>query len=232
MGQTIRVLIAEDHSIVREGLKVLISSDPGLQIAGEAGDGIQAVSMVQKVQPDVVLMDLSMPNGGGLAATKQICSKPGAPKVLVLSAYQDEDSVRQAMEHGASGFMTKHSAAGELLSAIREVRMGRAFYSSRITENMRRRARADFAAARTGAKAHILTRREHEVLVLVASGLANKEIASRLGISIKTTEKHRQQIMDKLGIHEVAGLTRYAIAKGFVSVAPNNATQAGQPSLA
>lgn len=231
MAKLIRVLIAEDHSIVREGLKILIKADPEFEIVGMANDGPQAAEMAQSLSPDIVLMDLAMPGGNGLDATRCICSRPKAPKVLVLSAYQDEESVSNAVAAGAAGFMTKHSAATELLTAIREVCSGRTYYSTRIASQLKRRARSGYISARQKDSTVRLTRRENEVLVMIASGMANKEIAHNLGISIKTIEKHRQQVMDKLGVHEVAGLTRYAINKGLVSIVPGTITaQQQQPA--
>lgn len=237
MSKTIRVLIAEDHSIVREGLKILINADPQFEIVGMANDGTEAASMVESLKPDIVLMDLAMPGGNGLEATRSICTRANAPRVLVLSAYQDEESVADALASGAAGFMTKHSAATELLTAMREVCSGRPYYSTRIAAQMKRRARSGYISTRSSSKQSgvRLTRREHEVLVLIASGMGNKEIAYNLGISIKTIEKHRQQVMDKLGVHEVAGLTRYAINKGLVSAAPaadNSSNKVQQPITA
>lgn len=218
MSAPIRIVIAEDHSVVREGLKILIRSDPQLMVAGEASSGRSVIELVDKIKPDVVLMDLAMPDGGGLDATRGICSRKNPAKVLVLSAYQDEETVEKALEAGASGFLTKHSAASELLEAIRQVCAGKQYFSSRIVSRVRRRARSAIPSSGKTSPVQRLTPREREVLVLIAEGMANKTVAYHLDLSIKTVEKHRQQIMDKLNIHEVAGLTRYAIEKGLVSV--------------
>jgi DNA-binding NarL/FixJ family response regulator len=216
MAKSIKVLIAEDHDVVREGLKILIGADPGLEVTGEAANGQMAVRLAKKLQPDVVLMDLAMPKSNGLEATRDICRQVPQSKVLVLSAYQDEETVQRVLEAGVSGYMTKHSAADELLTAIRQVGRGTPYYSPKIARKVKNRQRHGLPSGRLGFGGTKLTRREQEVLGLIARGLCNKEIAYDLGLSIKTIEKHRQAVMDKLDIHEVAGLTRYAVAKGFV----------------
>jgi len=213
----IRVLIAEDHDVVREGLKILIQADPGLVIAGEANNGQTAVRLAKKLQPDVVLMDLAMPQANGLTAARDIRIQAPAAKVLILSAYKDEDTIQKVMDAGVAGYMTKHSAADELLTAIREVGKGNAYYSPAIAKQMRARGSRPFRQGRSQTPATRLTPRELEVLCLVARGQPNKEMAFSLNVSIKTVEKHRQAAMDKLGIHDIAGLTRYAVAKGLLS---------------
>jgi len=228
MVKGIRVLIAEDHEVVREGLKVLIASDPGIEIAGEAENGRTAVQLAKKLKPDVVLMDLAMPRRNGLDAARDIRIHAPASKVLVLSAFKDEDTIRKVIDAGVSGYMTKHSAADELLTAIREVGSGRPYYSPSIVRQLRARERTSFRDSRpqTAPPVH-LTPREREVLSLIARGLPNKQIAFTLCVSIKTIEKHRQAIMDKLGIHDIAGLTRYAMAKGMLDAQGPSATQTG-----
>lgn len=216
MSKSLKVLIAEDHEVVREGLKILISADPGMEVAGEAETGQMAIRMAKKLQPDVVLMDLAMPRGNGLDAARDIRREVPASKVLVLSAYKDEETVQRVIEAGVSGYMTKHSAADELLTAIREVGQGKSYYCSAIVGKLRSRQRQSFQNGQALASAPRLTPREQEVLVLIARGQPNKEIAFTLGVSIKTVEKHRQSVMDKLGLHEIAGLTRYAVSKGLV----------------
>ena len=219
MARSIRVLIAEDHDVVREGLKILISSDPRLQIAGEAADGRKAVELSRQLKPDVVVMDLAMPGQSGVEAAREICLENPHSKVLVLSASQDEDSVCRVMEAGASGYMTKHSAAGELLAAIQQVVQGKAYFSANIAARMRARERRAFVLGRAQVKPARLTGREAEVLLLIAGGQATKEIAHTLKLSVKTVEKHRQQVMDKLDLHDVASLTRYAVSKGLLGSA-------------
>ncbi len=218
MARNIKVLIAEDHDVVREGLKILISSDPDIEIMGEASTGLAAVRLAKKLQPDVVLMDISMPHGNGVEASRSIKRYVPNARVLILSAYQDEETIQEVLAAGAAGYLTKHSAANELLTAIRQVGEGNAYYSPRIAGKVNRSAAqrpgGDSSPTRTR-----LTPREREVLLLIARGLPNKQIAFNLGLSIKTIEKHRQAAMDKLGIHDIAGLTRYAMSKGILSPA-------------
>lgn len=214
-AKNIKVLIAEDHDVVRQGLRILISADPAIEVAGEVNNGHAAVRLARKLQPDIVLMDLAMPKGNGLDAARDICRLAPQSKVLVLSAYQDEDTVQQVIEAGVAGYMTKHSAADELLAAIHQVEQGKFYCSPQIEGKLRARQRHSFQTGRFSAGPGHLTRREQEVLSLIAHGQPNKEIACTLGLSIKTIEKHRQAVMDKLNIHDVAGLTRYAMGKGL-----------------
>lgn len=215
MAKKIKVLIAEDHDVVREGLKILIGTEPDLEIAGEAESGHKAVRMARALKPDVVVMDVSMPRGNGLEATQDIAKQLPASKVLVLSAFSDEESVRKLLAAGATGYLTKHSAAEELLRAIREVNQGRFFFSPVIARRLRQQTRQAFFSGQQG-DVQRLTPRETEVLQLIAEGFGNKQIAGELNLSIKTIEKHRQAVMDKLGIHDIAGLTRYAVSAGMV----------------
>jgi len=215
MARKIRVLIAEDHDVVREGLKFLIGTEPDLEIAGEAENGVSALQMARKLRPDVVLMDVAMPRCNGLEATQNISKQVPASKVLILSASNDEDSVRRLLDAGASGYLTKNSAAEELLDAIREVNRGGSFLSSSMARRLRNQSQTAFINGRSSQKPRSLTPRETEVLGHIAAGLCNKQIAVELGLSIKTIEKHRQAVMDKLGIHDIAGLTRYAISRGL-----------------
>lgn len=211
MARNLKILIAEDHDVVREGLKILISSDPTLEIAGEANTGSAAVRLAKKLQPDVVLMDLAMPKGNGLEASRDICRDVPNSRVLVLSAYQDDDLVQRVFESGVAGYLTKHSAADELLSAIRQVGEGKQYCSPKIARRLKARQRTFFEHGRVAAGPPRLTPRERQVLGLIAQGHPNKSIAFTLRLSIKTVEKHRQAVMDKLDIHDVAGLTRFAL---------------------
>ena len=214
MAKIIKVLIAEDHDVVREGLKILIGSDAGIEIAGEASNGAAAVRLARKLKPDVVVMDLAMPKVNGLEATLEIRQQVPRSKVLVLSAYKDDETVQRVMAAGVSGYITKHSAAEELLMAIRELGRGNSYFSPGLcAKGKARHAQSVQGGRYSGAK---LTQRELEVLGQIARGHPNKEIAYTLGISIKTIEKHRQAVMDKLDLHDIASLTRYAMAKGLV----------------
>ncbi len=212
----IAVLLVDDHTVVRQGLRALLQAEEDLEVIGEAENGRQAVVLARKTLPDVVVMDVAMPLLNGLEATRQILKSVPAAKVLVLTSYGDDECVEQLLQAGATGYLIKQTAANDLLKAIREVHRGNAFFSPSIAKRLRDQRREVFTGGQTSKKVGELTSREAEVLQLIAEGFPNKQIASELSISIKTVEKHRQQVMNKLNIHEVAGLTRYAISKGMV----------------
>ena len=212
----IGVLLVDDHTVVRQGLRALLNFEEDIEVLGEAENGRQAVMAARKNPPDIVVMDVAMPLLNGLEATRQILKAVPTAKILVLTSYGDDECVEQLMQAGASGYLIKQTAANELLKAIREVQRGNAFFSPAIAKRLRDRCREVFTTGRPGRKASELTSREAEVLQLIAEGFSNKQIAGELTISIKTVEKHRQQVMNKLNIHDVAGLTRYAISKGMV----------------
>src|ERR1041385_6833034 len=214
--QKITVLLVDDHTVVRQGLRALLVSEGDIEIVGEAGDGRQAVQLVKKLMPDVVVMDIAMPHLNGLEAARQVTHTAPSTKVLVLSSYSDDGYVQQLTEAGAAGYLVKQTAANELLKAIREVHKGNAYFSPSIAKRLRDQCREAFVSGQPSRRSDHLTTREAEVLQLIAEGRANKQIAAELCISIKTVEKHRQQVMNKLGIHDVAGLTRHAIAKGII----------------
>jgi DNA-binding NarL/FixJ family response regulator len=212
----IAVLLVDDHTVVRQGLKALLASEEDIEVIGEAENGRQAVMLARKTPPDVVVMDVAMPLLNGLEATRQILKLVPTAKVLVLTSYGDEDCVQQLMQAGAVGYLIKQTAANDLLKAIREVQRGNAFFSPSIAKRLRDQCREAFTTGQPAKRSIELTSREAEVLQLIAEGFSNKQIAAELNISIKTVEKHRQQVMNKLNIHDVAGLTRYAISKGMV----------------
>jgi DNA-binding NarL/FixJ family response regulator len=212
----ITVLLADDHTVVRQGLRALLKAEEDIEVIGEAENGRQAVNLVRKTPPDVVLMDVAMPMMNGLEATRQILKGSPGTKVLVLTSYGDDDCVEQLMRAGAAGYLIKQTAANDLLKAIREVQRGNAFFSPSIAKRLRDQCRQAFSNGQPVKRSGDLTSRELEVLQLIAEGFSNKQIAAELSISIKTVEKHRQQVMNKLNIHDVAGLTRYAISKGLV----------------
>jgi DNA-binding NarL/FixJ family response regulator len=215
--QKITVILADDHTVVRQGLRVLLQSEDDIEIIGEADNGRLAVQMVKKFLPNVVVMDIAMPVLNGLEATRQITRTVPSTKVLILSSYSDDEYVQQLTEAGAAGYLVKQTAATDLLKAIREAHRGNAYFSPSIAKRLRDQCRDAFTAGQpVRRRTDYLTTREAEVLQLIAEGRANKQIASELCISIKTVEKHRQQVMNKLGIHDVAGLTRHAIAKGII----------------
>jgi len=215
--EKIRVILADDHTVVRQGLRALLASEGDIEVVGEAENGRQAIQLVKKLLPDVAVMDIAMPVLNGLEATRQITRAAPATKVLVLSSYSDDDYVQQLTQAGAAGYLVKQTAANELLKAIREAHRGNAYFSPAIAKRLRDQCREAFVSGEPGRRRpDYLTTREAEVLQLIAEGQANKQIAAELCISIKTVEKHRQQVMNKLNIHDVAGLTRHAISKGII----------------
>jgi len=213
----ITVLLAEDHSIVREGLRSLLELSEGFEVVGEAANGRDAVDMACERRPDVVVMDIAMPGLNGFEATRQILSSDPGIRVLVLSAHSDGEYVKRMVKIGASGFLVKQNSGEVLVQAIRKIASGRSYYSPTVAGRLRKAKEKDrLAGIPKGTAQRPLTKREAEVLQFVAEGLANKQMAGELGISIKTVEKHRQQLMNKLDIHDTAGLTRYAIATGVI----------------
>src|SRR5947209_11538915 len=221
----ITVVLADDHTVVREGLRSLLNATPDIQVVGEAHNGRMAVQVAQKVAPDVVVMDIAMPLLNGVEATRQILRDTPNAKVLILSSYTDDEKVAQLIEHGAIGYLVKQAATNDLVKAIREARKGNAFFSPCISKRLLEQCRDSYSKGKlVKKKTDHLTSRETEVLQLIAEGYANKQIADVLSISIKTVEKHRQQLMDKLNIHEVAGLTRHAIPKGMIEATVPAAT--------
>jgi DNA-binding NarL/FixJ family response regulator len=213
----IKVLLVDDHTVVREGLRKLIELEDGFKVVGEARTGREAVVQYKKLQPDVVLMDIAMPLLNGLEATRQMLKANPAAKVLILSGHSDDAKVKNASESGAMGFLLKQSTAEDVCMAIREVHKGNQFFSPSISGRQERiHPQATDRRGRVTKKDTSLTTREMEVLQLVAEGNANKQIALELGIGIKTVEKHREHLMDKLDIHDTASLTRYAISAGII----------------
>jgi len=213
----ITVLLAEDHTIVREGFRKMLELENDLEVAGEAQDGRQAVALAKKLRPAVILMDIAMPLLNGLEATRQVLKAVPATKVLILSAHNDDAYVQNATESGAVGFLLKQTSAHDVCRAIREVSKGNTFFSPSISKRLHHPPpQGPGRAALVKKNGATLTSREMEVLQLIAEGKANKETASELRISIKTVEKHRENLMAKLNIHDTAGLTRYAIGAGII----------------
>ncbi|MEQ1843268.1 MAG: response regulator transcription factor, partial [Verrucomicrobiales bacterium] len=215
----ITVLLADDHLLFMEGLRKLLEADPRLEIVGEAHTGREAVDQAVRLRPQVIVMDVAMPQLNGLEATRQIVKVAPESRVLILSAYEDPTYVERAMEYGASGYLLKRSASEILILAIRTIRTGGGFFSPAIDNRLFGQDSPHGSPA-----FHVLARltsRELEVLQLIAEGNANKQTAVELGISIKTVEKHRQHLMEKLAIHETAGLTRFAISAGIIESTTN-----------
>jgi DNA-binding NarL/FixJ family response regulator len=212
----ISVLLVDDHSVVRQGLRMLLEQAGKIKVAGEAASGREALRVAQAILPDVVVMDLAMPLLNGFQATRQLASAVPSAKVLVLSSYGDELHVQEALAAGVAGYVLKQMASVELVKAIQAVARGERFFGVATTNLLRGSEGAPAADQAGPAVAPKLSTREGEVLQLVAEGYPNKQIASELGISTKTVEKHRQTLMEKLSIHNTAGLTRYAIANRVI----------------
>ena len=213
----ITVLLADDHTVVRQGLRSLLAAEADIEVVGEAETGRQALQLARKLQPHVIVMDIAMPQLNGLEATRQITQEVPASRVIILSSYSDDEYVQQLTDAGAIGYLLKQTASNDLIKAIREARQGNAYFSPAISRRMLEHYRRAFVSGQPVRKTtDTLTSREREVLQLIAEGNTNKQIASELNISIKTVEKHRQQVMNRLNIHDIAGLTRYAIAKGMI----------------
>jgi DNA-binding NarL/FixJ family response regulator len=216
-AQSITVLLAEDHTIVREGLRTLLEAEGDIRVVGEAETGRQAVELTKKLHPAVVVMDIAMPLLNGLEATRQILKAIPGAKVLILSAHSDDAYVEQVVELGAAGYLLKQTSAHALANAVREVQKGGTYFSPSIARRLGNRyAPSPAPGERAKKKGARLSSREMEVLQLIAEGKGNKQVAVELGISIKTVEKHRQRLMEKLNIHDTAGLTRHAIAAGII----------------
>jgi DNA-binding NarL/FixJ family response regulator len=203
--------------VVRQGLRALLTTEEDIEVVGEAETGRQAVEMAKQLHPDVVLMDIVMPSLNGLEAARQITRQIPECKVLILSSYGDDEYVQRLTEVGATGYLIKQTAADDLLKAIREVERGKTVFSPSIASRFQEPRRDALGRSQSlQPRTEHLTSREAEVLQLIAEGQTNKQIAFELGISAKTVEKHRQQVMNKLKIHDVAGLTRYALSKGII----------------
>ncbi len=214
----IKVLLAEDHTIVRKGLRALLDDAPNIVVVGEASDGRDALVKVKEFCPNVVLMDISMPLLSGLEATRQITERFPSVKVLVLTVHSNEEYILQALRSGAAGYLLKEAAPTELIRAIEVVNYGDAFLSPSISRNVIRDYVEKTDLLNIESSYDRLTNREREVLQLIAEGHTVKEIAVLLSISVKTTRTHRTHLMDKVDIHNTAELTLYALRNGLISL--------------
>ena len=215
----IRILLVDDHAVVRAGLRMLLGADPELQIVGEAENGAQALRLTDELAPDVVLMDISMPDMNGIEATRKIKEQAPNVAVLALTMHEDDQYFFEMLAAGASGYVPKRAAPNDLISAIHAVHKGGVF----LFPSVARVLVQDYIqrAARAGTAGHgfdVLTEREREVLTLIAQGLSNQDIADQLVISAKTVNRHRENIMAKLNLHSRVELVRYAIEKGLIEI--------------
>jgi DNA-binding NarL/FixJ family response regulator len=217
MKKTFNIVLAEDHTILREGLKSLLSSQPDLKIVDEAGDGLEAIRCVRDHSPDMILLDLSMPRMTGLYAIKEIKRLNSDTKIIVLTVHSTEEYILATLQAGADGYVLKDAHSAELMTAIRHVLGGRRYLSPSISGTIIDGLLQGKKASTIRSSWDTLTQREREILKLIAEGHKNKEIADLLCISLKTVEKHRANLMEKLDLHNVASLTALAVEKGLIN---------------
>lgn len=212
-----KIVLADDHKIIRDGLRAILEKQPGMVVVGEAENGHQAIAVAHKTQPDVVVMDVSMPELNGIDAAKRITDEQPRTKIIALSMCADRRYVVAMLSAGASGYLLKNAAADELVQAIHTTVLGRTYLSPEIAgvvvDSLRERT-----VPEEPIHAGVLSSREREVLQLLAEGRTSKEIAAQLHVAVTTVETHRRQIMSKLGLHSIAGLTKYAIREGLTSL--------------
>jgi len=215
--ERIRILLADDHNVLREGMRLLLERQPGFEVVGEASDGRETLSLVDDQHPDVVVMDIAMPNLNGIEATRRITEKSSRIGVVILSMHHDESYVIRSLKAGARAYLLKDALKTELVTAIQAVAQGRSFFSPKISQILQE----DYVQAlgRKGAEDSydLLTDREHEILQLIAEGKTNKEIANLLHLSLHTVDTHRTHILQKLNLHSVPELILYAVRKGIIS---------------
>jgi DNA-binding NarL/FixJ family response regulator len=216
----LRILIADDHELARNGIRALLETHPGWEVCAEAKDGRESVELAAETKPDVVLLDIGMPNLNGLEAAKQILADSPGVAILILTMHDSDNVVREVLRAGARGFLLKSDAGRDLVAAVEALQRQRTFFTTRVSQMvldgfLNRRERAE---AHPNAAADVLTSREREVIQLLAEGKTSKEVAVALNLSVKTAETHRTNLMRKLGLHSIADLTRYAVRNGIVQV--------------
>ncbi|MES2049613.1 MAG: response regulator transcription factor [Pseudomonadota bacterium] len=211
----VRVLLADDHTLVRAGLRKLLESFPNIEVVGEAADGLALLALAEQLQPELILMDIAMPGLNGLEATARLRQTSPQIQVLILSMHQNEEYVKQALRHGASAYLLKDAAPTELDIALKNVLQGGIYLSAAVSKGVMN----DYVERLRGEdlSSDLLTPRQTEVLKMLAQGQSSKDIARLLDLSAKTVDTHRSQLMKQLGIHEVTGLVRYAIRVGLIS---------------
>ena len=213
----VRVLLADDHGIVRRGLHYLLERSPGFEVIGEAGDGREAVRLAEELNPDVIVMDIAMPNLNGIDATAQIVRRRPETGVIILSMHSDETYLVRALSAGAKGYLLKDSAEADLIRAVQAVSQGRPFFSPAIAQTLLEDYMRRLQQQNLKDSYDLLTDREKEVLQLLAEGKSNKEVASLLSLSLYTVETHRSNLMQKLNLHSTAEIVLYAVRKKIIS---------------
>jgi len=213
----IRIVLADDHTVMRAGIRLVLERQPDLHVVGEASDGREAVNAVERVHPDVVVMDIAMPNLNGIEATRQIVANGAAVSIVVLSMHSDEEYVLRALKAGARGYLLKESAEADLIAAVWAVIGGKSFFSPAVSRLLVEDYVRQLQDRDIEDSYELLTTREREILQLVAEGKSNKDVANLLNLSVYTVETHRSNIMEKLNLHGMPELILYAVRKGVIS---------------
>jgi two-component system, NarL family, response regulator NreC len=213
----IRIFLADDHTVMRAGIRLVLERQPDLHVVGEASDGRETVNAIERFHPDVVVMDIAMPNLNGIEATRQILANGAAVSIVVLSMHSDEEYVLRALKAGARGYLLKESAEADLIAAVRAVISGKSFFSPAVSRLLVEDYVRQLQDRDIEDSYDLLTTREREILQLVAEGKSNKDIANLLNVSVYTVETHRSNIMEKLNLHGVPELILYAVRKGVIS---------------
>jgi two-component system, NarL family, response regulator NreC len=214
---SIRILLADDHTLMRNGLRLLLERQPDLEVIGEASDGRQAVDFAEIHRPDVIIMDIAMPQLNGVEATRQIVTRSPSTAVVILSMHSDESYVIRSLKAGARAYLLKDSAEADLIAAIGAIMVGKSFFSPAVRRLLKEDYMHQLAEVGAEDSYELLTNREREVLQMVAEGMSNKEVANVLNLSLYTVETHRTHILQKLNLHTVPELILYAVRKGIIS---------------
>jgi DNA-binding NarL/FixJ family response regulator len=221
----LRIMVADDHEVVRRGLRALLETRPGWQVCAEAGDGRDVLKKASELKPDVIVLDIAMPNLNGLEATRQLLKTDPEAKVLILTLHDSEQVIRDVLSAGARGFLLKSDAARDLVAAVEALGHGKTYFTSKVAAMVLNGFLKGGPGAALGNSASPLTPREREIVQLLAEGKSSKEVASVLGLSVKTAETHRSNIMRKLDLHSVSDVVLYAIRNNIIHVVPANTDQ-------
>lgn len=217
MNSPVRIVLADDHTVMRNGLRLLLERQPHLRVVGEAADGRQAVALSESANPDVVIMDIGMPNLNGIEAARQIVNRSPRTAIAILSMHSDESYVIRALKAGARAYLLKDSAEADLLAAVRALTEGKSFFSPAISKILVEDYMRQLESRGAEDTYELLTNREREILQLLAEGRTNKEVANMLNLSLYTVETHRTHILQKLNLHSVPELILYAVRKGIIA---------------